>query len=125
RLKPAWLGAIVALAAVAAYALVQKPWITKPAPPLAFNPPPHSIAVLPFVNMSGDASQEYFSDGISEELLDALSRLDQLHVVARTSSFSFKGQAVDTSTIARKLNVGSILEGSVRRAGNTVRITVK
>ena len=90
-----------------------------------FTPPPHSIAVLPFVNMSGDAGQEYFSDGISEELLNSLSRLNELQVVARTSSFSFKGQSVDVSTIAHKLNVGVILEGSVRRAGNTVRITAQ
>jgi TolB-like protein/Flp pilus assembly protein TadD len=93
--------------------------------PAAFTPPPHSIAVLPFVNMSGDAKQEYFSDGISEELLNALSRLNDLQVVARTSSFSFKGQNVDVFTIAHKLNVGAILEGSVRRAGNTVRITAQ
>jgi adenylate cyclase len=91
----------------------------------AFAPPAHSIAVLPFVNMSGDAKQEYFSDGISEELLNSLSRLNDLQVVARTSSFSFKGQNVDVSTIAHKLNVGAVLEGSVRRAGNTVRITVQ
>jgi TolB-like protein len=90
-----------------------------------FNPPPHSIAVLPFVNMSGDPRQEYFSDGISEELLNALSRVNDLQVEARTSSFSFKGQNVDVSTIAHKLNVGAVLEGSVRRAGNTVRITVQ
>jgi TolB-like protein/Tfp pilus assembly protein PilF len=91
----------------------------------AFAPPPRSIAVLPFVNMSGDASQDYFSDGISEELLNSLSRLNDLQVVARTSSFSFKGQNVDVATIAHKLNVGAVLEGSVRRAGNTVRITVQ
>jgi TolB-like protein len=92
---------------------------------IAFNPPPHSIAVLPFVNMSGDANQEYFSDGVTEELLNSLSHLSALQVVARTSSFSFKGQNVDILTIAHKLNVGTILEGSVRRAGNTVRITVQ
>jgi TolB-like protein len=90
-----------------------------------FSPPAHSIAVLPFVNMSGDAKQDYFSDGISEELLNALSSLNDLQVVARTSSFSFKGQNVDVATIAHKLNVGAILEGSVRRAGNTVRITAQ
>jgi TolB-like protein/tetratricopeptide (TPR) repeat protein len=90
-----------------------------------FTPPPHSIAVLPFVNMSGDPKQEYFSDGITEELLNSLSRLNELQVVARTSSFSFKGQNVDVSTIAHKLNVGTVLEGSVRRAGSTVRITVQ
>jgi adenylate cyclase len=96
-----------------------------PAPNALFAPPAHSIAVLPFINMSGDANQEYFSDGISEELLNSLSRLSGLQVVARTSSFSFKGQNVDVATIARKLNVGAVLEGSVRRAGNTVRITVQ
>ena len=90
-----------------------------------FNPPPHSIAVLPFVNMSGDPKQEYLSDGIAEELLNALSRLKDLQVMARTSSFSFKGKDVDISAIARKLNVGAILEGSVRRDANTVRITVQ
>jgi TolB-like protein len=98
--------------------------VAAPAAP-SFNPPPHSIAVLPFVNMSGDAKQDYFSDGISEELLDSLSRLNELQVAARTSSFSFKGQNVDVSTIAHKLNVGAILEGSVRRSGKTVRITVQ
>lgn len=91
----------------------------------AFAPPAHSIAVLPFANASGDANQEYFSDGITEELLDSLSRLNELQVIARTSSFSFKGQNVDVSTIAHKLNVGTILEGSVRRGGNTVRVTVQ
>jgi adenylate cyclase len=105
------------------------PVVTEPAkaesPAPIFNPPAHSIAVLPVVNMSGDAKQDYFSDGISEELLNSLSRLNDLEVVARTSSFAFKGQNVDVSTIAHKLNVGAILEGSVRRAGNTVRITVQ
>jgi TolB-like protein/Tfp pilus assembly protein PilF len=91
----------------------------------AFSPPPHSIAVLPFVNMSGDPKEDYFSDGVSEELLNALSRLNDLQVVARTSSFAFKGKDVDVPTIARKLNVGAVLEGSVRRAGNTVRITAQ
>jgi serine/threonine-protein kinase len=94
------------------------------ATPVTFNPPPHSIAVLPFVNMSGDKEQEYFSDGLSEELLDVLSRINELQVAARTSAFSFKGKDTDIGTIARKLNVGAVLEGSVRRSGNTVRITV-
>jgi TolB-like protein/Tfp pilus assembly protein PilF len=105
------------------------PAVTEPVKPAStepvFAPPAHSIAVLPFVNMSGDAKQEYFSDGITEELLNSLSRLNELQVVARTSSFSFKGQNVDVATIAHKLNVGALLEGSVRRAGNTVRITVQ
>jgi TolB-like protein/Flp pilus assembly protein TadD len=90
-----------------------------------FNPPPHSIAVLPFVNISGDKEQEYFSDGLTEELLNSLARINELQVAARTSSFSFKGQNVDLSTIARKLNVGAILEGSVRRSGHTIRVTAQ
>jgi TolB-like protein len=104
------------------------PATTSPKPETAepaFNPPAHSVAVLPFVNMSGDPKEDYFSDGVSEELLNALSRLNDLQVVARTSSFSFKGKDVDVATIARKLNVGAVLEGSVRRAGNTVRITAQ
>lgn len=90
-----------------------------------FAPPPHSIAVLPFVNMSGDRDQEYFSDGLSEELLNALSRINELQVAAQTSSFYFKGAHADIPTIARKLNVASILEGSVRRSGRTIRVTVE
>jgi len=92
---------------------------------VAFSPPPHSIAVLPFVNMSGDKEQDYFSDGLSEELLNDLSRINELQVAARTSSFSFKGKDADIGTIARKLNVGAVLEGSVRRSGHTVRITAQ
>ena len=95
------------------------------ATPVTFAPPPHSIAVLPFVNMSGDKEQEYFSDGLSEELLNDLSRINELQVAARTSSFSFKGKDADIGTIARKLNVGAVLEGSVRRSGHTVRITAQ
>jgi len=91
----------------------------------AFNPPPHSIAVLPFVNMSGDKEQEYFSDGLSEELLNSLARINELQVAARTSSFYFKGERADLPAIAHKLNVVSVLEGSVRRSGNTVRINAE
>ncbi len=90
-----------------------------------FAPPPHSVAVLPFVNMSADHSQDYFSDGLSEEMLNALSRIDDLQVAAQTSSFYFKDKAVDLDTIAHKLNVATILEGSVRRSGQTVRITAQ
>ena len=91
----------------------------------AFSPPPHSIAVLPFTNLSGDPKEEYFSDGVSEELINALSQIDALQVAARTSSFSFKGKNVDIRTIARTLGVAAILEGSIRRAGNRVRITAQ
>jgi TolB-like protein/tetratricopeptide (TPR) repeat protein len=96
-----------------------------PATAAAFNPPTHSLAVLPFVNMSGDPGQEYFSDGLTEELLNSLSRISELHVAARTSAFSFKGKDTDIGTIARKLNVGAVLEGSVRRSAHTVRVTTQ
>jgi TolB-like protein/tetratricopeptide (TPR) repeat protein len=91
----------------------------------AFNPPPHSIAVVPFVNMSGDKEQEYFSDGLTEELLNSLSRINELQVAGRTSSFYFKGKDVDLGTVAHRLNVAAVLEGSVRRSANTVRVTAQ
>ena len=91
----------------------------------SFHPPAHSIAVLPFVNMSGDKEQEYFSDGLTEELLNSLSRINTLQVAARTSAFSFKGKDTDISTVAHKLNVGAVLEGSVRRSGQTIRVTTQ
>jgi TolB-like protein/Flp pilus assembly protein TadD len=75
--------------------------------------------------MSGDKDQEYFSDGLTEELLNSLSDINELQVAARTSAFSFKGKDTDIGTIARKLNVGAVLEGSVRRSGNTIRITAQ
>ncbi len=84
-----------------------------------------SIAVLPFVNMSDDASNEYFSDGISEELLNLLAKIPELRVISRTSAFSYKGKDIKLSEVARELNVVHILEGSVRKAGNQVRITVQ
>jgi TolB-like protein/Flp pilus assembly protein TadD len=93
--------------------------------PNAFDPPPHSIAVLPFANMSGDKDQEYFSDGLTEELLNSLAEINDLQVAARTSAFSFKGTNTDISAIARKLNVGTVLEGSVRRSAHTIRVTVQ
>jgi TolB-like protein/Flp pilus assembly protein TadD len=92
---------------------------------IATSPSIKTIAVLPFVNMSDDASQEYFSDGISEELLNLLSRVPELRVAARTSSFSFKGQSVEVPEIAKRLNVEYLLEGSVRRSRDTVRITAQ
>jgi len=91
----------------------------------AAAPPPHSIAVLPFVNMSGDPKQEYFSDGLSEELLNSLVAIPDLQVAARTSSFTFKGKNEDVAAIAQKLHVGAVLEGSVRKDGNQVRITAQ
>jgi TolB-like protein len=108
------------------YFVADRFWISKHlAASTAFNPPPHSIAVLPFANMSGDKGQEYFSDGLTEELLNSLSEINELQVAARTSAFSFKGKDTDIGTIARKLNVGAVLEGSVRRSANTIRITAQ
>jgi TolB-like protein/Tfp pilus assembly protein PilF len=89
-----------------------------------FNPPPHSIAVLPFVNLSGDKEQEYFSDGLTDELLNSLAHIDGLEVAARTSSFSFR-EHPDIADVAHKLNVASVLEGSVRRSGRTIRVTAQ
>ncbi|HZK98701.1 MAG TPA: TIR domain-containing protein [Caulobacteraceae bacterium] len=84
-----------------------------------------SICVLPFVNMSGDADQEYFSDGISEDIITDLSKVSALSVVARNTAFTFKGKAVDVPEVARRLNVGHVLEGSVRKVGNRLRITAQ
>jgi TolB-like protein/cytochrome c-type biogenesis protein CcmH/NrfG len=94
------------------------------APPVAAEPD-NSIAVLPFVNISDDAGNEYFSDGLSEELLNLLAKIPELRVAARTSSFSFKGQQLEIPEIAARLRVAHILEGSVRKAGNQVRITAQ
>jgi TolB-like protein len=144
--------AIIAVLAVAlAYFALDKFWISKhvtfqpvesaaqrtgvratatpaaaaPAAAAAFTPPAHSIAVLPFVNISGDKEQQYFSDGLTDELLNSLSRINELQVAARTSSFSFQGEHPDISTVAHKLNVGAVLEGSVRRSAHTIRITAQ
>ena len=84
-----------------------------------------SIAVLPFANMSGDAEQEYFSDGISEDLITDLSKVSALFVIARNSSFTYKGKSVKVQEIGRELGVRFVLEGSIRKAGNRVRITAQ
>jgi adenylate cyclase len=98
----------------------QKPDEGRPALPLPEKP---SIAVLPFLNMSGDPEQDYFADGMVEEIITALSRFRQLFVIARNSSFTYKGRAVDVKQVGRELGVRYVLEGSVRRAANRVRIT--
>ncbi len=90
--------------------------------PLSDKP---SIAVLPFVNMSNDPEQEYFSDGITEELISSLAKMEGMKVISRTSVFCFKGKDVDLQTIGNKLNVNNVLEGSVRKAGNRLRITAQ
>ena len=127
----------VVVAGALAYFGIDKFWFSKyqasppmlpaapaSAAPAAFAPPPHSIAVLPFVNLSGDKEQEYFSDGLTEELLNSLTQINGLQVAARTSSFSFK-EHPDIVTVAHKLNVAAVLEGSVRRSAQTVRVTVQ
>jgi serine/threonine-protein kinase len=86
---------------------------------------PKSIAVLPFVNMSSDKENEYLSDGMTEELINALSNVDGLRVASRTSAFAFKGKDVDIRQIGERLSVGTVLEGSVRREGNTLRVTAQ
>ena len=95
----------------------------------AANPTPSvdtpSIAVLPFTNMSGDPEQEYFSDGISEDVISDLSKIAGLLVIARNSSFTYKGRSIDVRAVGRDLGVRSVLEGSVRRAGNRVKITAQ
>ena len=84
-----------------------------------------SIAVLPFANMSGDAEQEYFADGITEDIITELSRFRSLFVIARNSSFTFKGEAVDVTEVGRKLGISYVVEGSVRKSGNRVRISAQ
>ncbi len=89
------------------------------------GPPVQSIAVLPFENMSDDPDNEYFSDGMSEEILNLLAQVPGLQVTSRSSAFSFKGQNLDVPTMAAKLNVAHVLEGSVRKSGNQLRITAQ
>jgi len=96
--------------------------ITQPALPLPDKP---SIAVLPFQNMSGDSEQDYLADGVVEEIITALSRFRELFVIARNSSFTYKGRAVDVKQVGRELGVRYVLEGSVRKAPNRIRITVQ
>ncbi|HYM31932.1 MAG TPA: adenylate/guanylate cyclase domain-containing protein [Candidatus Cybelea sp.] len=105
---------------VHAYRILAEGVAQKPALPLPDRP---SIAVLPFQNMSGDPEQEYFADGIAEEIITALSRFRQLFVIARNSSFTYKGRAVDVKQVARELGVRYVLEGSVRKSANRIRIT--
>ena len=140
RGRPMGLIGAIALAVVAAagltYLALNQLWVSRHSlvveAPVAtaptgasLNPPPHSIAVLPFVNISGDKEQEYFSDGLSEELIDHLVHSADLKVIARASSFQFKGRNEDVRSIARKLGVTHVLEGSVRKGGEQLRITAQ
>jgi adenylate cyclase len=128
-----WI-ALVVIAAVAAAAVAAWQWQSPPAETRIASsaipePPPvadmKSVAVLPFVNTSGDPANEYFSDGITEEILNALAHLPDLRVAARTSSFAYKGKNEDIAEIARNLRVNNVLEGSVQRIGDRVRVTAQ
>ena len=120
------LGSVAAvLIAVLAYLGIGRLRSLPSAAVARFAPPPHSIAVLPFANLSGDSKQEYFSEGLTEEVLNSLAQITQLQIAGRTSSFYFMGKDVDLGTIARKLNVADVLEGSVRRSAGTIRVTAQ
>ena len=121
---PAGTKRIIAVAAIFAVLAVGWYWKTRPAP-VSTAVDARSIAVLPFVNMSEDKSNEYFSDGISEEILNVLARVADLRVAARTSSFSFRAQEKEVPLIGRELNVRMVLEGSVRKQGDRVRVTAQ
>ena len=95
------------------------------APRVSANPAQTSVVVLPFANMSRDEEQEYFSDGITEDIITDLSKVSALMVIARNTAFTFKGKHVDVTDVARQLNVTHVLEGSVRKAGNRVRVTAQ
>jgi TolB-like protein/Tfp pilus assembly protein PilF len=141
---PLWAVALLGLAVIALVAFVllrpgarsePSPAVTAPVAALPKSPEPaaapagtpdaKSIAVLPFLDMSQTKDQEYFSDGLSEELLNLLAKVPALHVTSRSSAFSFKGKSLELSEIARRLNVANILEGSVRKSGNRLRITAQ
>jgi adenylate cyclase len=132
---PDWAGTLVIwlialgfpIAVILAWVLDVTPEGVKVTSPAAEDDKPGeaSIAVLPFVNMSGNPENEYFSDGLSEELLNLLARLQSLRICSRTSSFALKGKDLDMPSIAKQLGVRNVLEGSVRRSGDRVRITAQ
>jgi adenylate cyclase len=136
-LRKHWRGifSLAGLALIAAVIVFVQHLSLRPPTPSASIPPAQapaltlpdkpSIAVLPFTNMSGDREQEYFSDGITDDLTTALSRLPDLFVIARTSAFTYKGKAVKVQEVSRELGVKYVLEGSVRKADNQVRITAQ
>ncbi len=123
------IAAFVVVLLAVGWLLAGRLWIARPKPTSATAAVPvvaeKSIAVLPFVNMSEDKNNEYFSDGLSEELIDMLTKVSELKVPARTSSFYFKGKQATIADIAKALGVANVLEGSVRKSGNTLRITAQ
>jgi serine/threonine protein kinase/Tfp pilus assembly protein PilF len=120
RRNPALIGAAATGILLGAIAI----WVAR-IPATAFVPPPRSIAVLPFVDLSENKNQEYFCDGISEEIRDSLSKVEGLAVTSRASSFSFKDKAANVQSIGERLNVANLLEGTLRREGNRVRVTAE
>jgi serine/threonine protein kinase/tetratricopeptide (TPR) repeat protein len=121
---------LVAVAVIAVLAIAAVAWmLIRSTPPKASiqapRAPNRSVAVLPFVNMSADASNAFIADGMTEEVINALAQVPSLHVVSRTSSFAFKGQNADIRTIGNKLGVASVVEGSVQRAGDRLRVTAQ
>lgn len=112
------------LAGILALGLMTVGWRVSRRPGMGVNAL-SSVAVLPFLNLSPEQNEDYFSDGLTEELIDALTRVDGMRVVARTSAFQFKGKPQDIRDIGKRLNVGTILEGSVRKSGNRLRITAQ
>jgi len=122
----AWLGFLADLRRLVAAPPFRQPAISASPQPCASPPPDRlSICVLPFANMSGDAEQEYFADGISEDIITDLSKVSQLLVIARNTAFTFKGKSVDIRQAARQLEVTHVLEGSVRKSGARVRVTAQ
>jgi TolB-like protein/DNA-binding winged helix-turn-helix (wHTH) protein/Flp pilus assembly protein TadD len=127
RRRRTWVIATVGVLAAVLLGIGWYAWIfpKTSAEPAAGAGPEHSIVVLPFVNLSPEADQEYFSDGLSEELINVLARNPELKVTSRTSAFHFKKREADLPTIARQLGVAHVLEGSVRKSGNQIRVTVQ
>jgi len=125
RSRVRWAEAAIGLVVVGAIIAAAFYFLRRPAQSGAAAVADKSVAVLPFVDMSQAKDQEFFSDGISEELLNVLAKVPELHVAARTSSFSFKGKPIEIPEIARKLHVANVLEGSVRRSGDQLRITAQ
>ena len=115
----------VLAAAVVIFALDKFVWTEDPGYAATVSTDQQTIAVLPFVNMSSDEEQEYFSDGLTEELLNLLARIPQLRVTSRSSAFFYKGKDIRIADVGRELGVGHVLEGSVRRSGDTIRITAQ
>lgn len=122
-----FIGSVLAIAAMVGWSFLtsRSSNQSKASVPVTTLRPAHSIAVLPFTNMSSDSTEEYFSDGLTEELIGTLSQVRALRVASRTSAFAFKGQKRDIRAIGRVLNVGTVLEGTARKIGNRVRVTAR